>query len=413
MSNYFKIEDIVDLELFQETLDTFFDATRSIRIGLKNPEGVTLLKAYRPGPEISPVCRLIRSTPEGKQRCAISDRNGTQMSKEKGGYTVYRCHAGLTDFAIPLYYEEEFIGALMSGQIFLTPLTSEVENQILERCKGLPIDQEALRESLHQVSVIPIEDLEPILRLVDLIGQNVIERELNARRRSELYEERLRIAHEQQRAAELEANLNVARFETLQAQINPHFMFNTLNTVARLAVLEAAPKTEKMAYALSRILRYSLRKVDQPVSLVEEFQQVSTYLEIQKIRFQERLEYEIDVTPSIQRLMVPCFSIQPLVENSLIHGLEPKLNAGNIKVSAHRKQGKCIIQIEDNGVGISQEKLNQINAGKLEQHAHANGTGIGIENVKQRLELFFGEPIPFEIVSAVNVGTTIRIELPL
>jgi len=412
MEQQYRIEEIIDLQFFQDALDKFFDATKYIRIGLKDPDGVTVLKAYRPGPEVSPFCRLVRSSPEGVRMCAESDRGGVLLSKEKHDYCIYLCKAGLTDFAIPLYCDETFVGSLMSGQIFLTPLTPDKEADILQRCAHLPVNPEVLSESLRSINVIPLESLEPILRLVALFGQNIIDRELNERRKTELYEERLRIAQEKQRAAELESDLNIARFETLQAQINPHFLFNALNTVARLAILEGAPKSEKMAYSLSRLLRYSLRKVDQLVPLGEEIQQVATYLEIQKIRFQERLDFEIACPNSLSKFQVPCMSLQPLVENSLIHGLEPRLAPGKISVSAHKRRGSVLIEIADNGVGMTSDQLAAVLQPNSNRSPSAQGTGIGLANVRQRFEHYYGDTMRFEMTSQPDQGTCIQIQLP-
>jgi two-component system, LytTR family, sensor kinase len=409
----YKIEEIIDLQFLQDALDKFFDATKYVRIGLKNPEGQTLLKAYRPGPEVSPFCRLVRSSPEGLRMCAESDRDGVSLARETGGYCVYRCKAGLTDFAIPLHCDDTFVGALMSGQILLAPLTPEQEADVLARCAHLPVREEDLRESLRDINVISLESLEPILRLVALFGQNIIDRELNERRKTELYEERLRIAQEKQRAAELESALSMARFETLQAQINPHFLFNALNTVARLSILENAPKSEHMAYALSRLLRYSLSKIDQFVPLTEEIQQVATYLEIQKIRFQERLEYEIDCPASVARCLVPCMTLQPLVENALIHGLEPKLTSGKVSVKARRRGGIAHLEISDNGVGMPPHILEAIRQTTGDRTPHAQGAGIGLANVRQRLKHHYGDRMRFEITSEVDKGTLIQVQLPV
>lgn len=412
MEHSYQIEDIIDLQFFQAAMDRFFDATRSIRIGLKDPEGRTILKAYRPGPEISPFCRLIRSVPEGIEMCARSDAGGVKRSRDSGAYCIYRCEAGLTDFAIPLYCDDEFVGSLMSGQIFLTPLTAEMEDEIIQRCAVLDVDPQALRQALHQVNVIPLEALEATLQLVAIFGQNIIDRELSLRRKTELYMERLRIAQESQRAAELEADLNLARFETLLAQVNPHFLFNALNTVARLAILESAPQTEQMAYALSRLLRYSLRKVDQLVPLEEEFQQVKTYLEIQKTRFQERLEFELYLPASLKNVLLPCMILQPLVENALVHGLEPKLTPGKIRLAARRSRGHLLIEVSDTGVGIPPEKLVLIQQQDDLRPISQRGSGLGLGIVRKRLQHYFGDQLDFDVTSQLNQGTQVRIQVP-
>jgi sensor histidine kinase YesM len=195
--------------------------------------------------------------------------------------------------------------------------------------------------------------------------------------------------------------------------VNPHFLFNALNTVARLAILENAPQTEQMAYALSRLLRYSLRKVDQLVPLEEEFQQVNTYLDIQKTRFQERLEFDLYLPDSLKNVLLPCMILQPLVENALVHGLEPKLMPGKIRLAARRSRGRLLIDVSDTGIGIPPEKLVLIQKQDDLRPISQRGSGLGLGIVRKRLQHYFGNQLDFKITSQVHQGTQVRIQIPL
>jgi len=406
-----RIEEIVDLRALQEILDTFFDATNLIRIGLKDPEGKTLISAYKHTLRSS-FCRLIRTCPEGVQRCQESDRWGVQQAATRRAPFIYTCHAGLTDFTVPIIFQGECLGALMSGQVLLSPLMPEKEKEILARCADLPIEQGKLRHTLREVAVIPYSALESGLRLLFIIAQYVTERELKARTEAQLIQEKLYLAQERQHAAELESDLHRARLQSLQSQINSHFLFNSLNTIARLAVLEKAPQTERMTYALARLLRYSLRKVDTLVPLAEEMDQASSYLEIQKARFQDRLDVKVTCEPTCREFQLPCMTLQPLVENALIHGLEPKPGSGCISVSAQRQNDEVVIEITDTGVGMSPEHLAEVLSEKDRVESRGHTSGLGIRNVRQRLHHCFGGQFSLKISSEEGKGTRVILRFP-
>lgn len=404
----YSIEEIVDLQVLQDILDTFFDATNLIRIGLKDPEGNTLISAYRHTLRSS-FCRLIRTCPAGVSRCKESDRRGVQQAAAQKAPLIYTCHAGLTDFAVPIMFQEHCLGALMSGQILLEPLTPEIEEAILSRNTDLPIRQDELRLELKKVPVISRTLLESSVRLLFIISQYITEHELNARTKAQLTMERLHLAQERQRAAELESELHKARLQALQAQINAHFLFNSLNTIARLAMLENAPRAERITYALARLLRYSLRQVESTVTLADEIDQVSSYLEIQKARFQDRLDVNISCEATCADFRLPGMILQPLVENALIHGLEPKPGCGKISITAQKQRGEIVIEVADNGIGMSPQRLAEILNEDSVTKGQGHVSGLGIRNVRERLYHYFGTRFSFEIWSQEGQGTRVRL----
>ncbi|HEX8289067.1 MAG TPA: histidine kinase [Pyrinomonadaceae bacterium] len=215
------------------------------------------------------------------------------------------------------------------------------------------------------------------------------------------------------RAAQLAEQLAQAQLAALKMQVHPHFLFNTLNSIAALMHrdIEAA---DRMIARLSDFLRMTLRSSNEPIiTLAQELEFLKTYLEIEKVRFQERLAVEIEVEPQVLDAQVPNLILQPLVENAIRHGLARQTAVGSLRVSARRVPDKSSgnrservkIQIKDNGRGIQPKRDNRRNGGEQ--------NGLGLANTRARLAQVYDEDFRFEIVgNAGESGTTVTLDVP-
>src|SRR6267143_1658288 len=192
-----------------------------------------------------------------------------------------------------------------------------------------------------------------------------------------------------------------ARMDALSSQINPHFLFNTLNTVS--ALIRFYPDAARgVVLKLSNILRRLLRKHETFLPLREELQFIDDYLDIEVARFgRDNLEIGKQVDEEALEAFVPSMLLQPIVENCLKHGLAPKIDGGRIQLRTANRDGRLRIEIEDNGVGISEEKM-----------PHVYVEGIGLSNVRERLRVLYGTDFHLDIQSRPGEGTVIRIEIP-
>jgi len=192
-----------------------------------------------------------------------------------------------------------------------------------------------------------------------------------------------------------------ARMDALSSQINPHFLFNTLNTVSSLIRFDP-DAARGVVLKLSNILRRLLRKHETFVPLREELQFIDDYLDIEVARFgRDNLEIIKNVDEDALEAFVPSMLLQPIVENCLKHGLAPKIDGGKIQLRTTNRDGRLRIEIEDNGVGISEEKM-----------PHVYVEGIGLSNVRERLRVLYGTDFHLEIESHTGEGTVIRIDIP-
>ena len=192
-----------------------------------------------------------------------------------------------------------------------------------------------------------------------------------------------------------------SRMDALTSQINPHFLFNTLNTVSSLIRFDP-DMARGVVLKLSNILRRLLRKHETFVPLREELDFIDDYLDIEVIRFgRDKLQIFKEIDDESLEAFVPSMLLQPMVENAIKHGLAPRLDGGEIRLRTHRRDGRLVIQIDDNGMGISANRLLEVYAG-----------GIGISNVHERLRLLYGDQFKMDIRSQEGEGTQIYIEIP-
>ena len=207
-----------------------------------------------------------------------------------------------------------------------------------------------------------------------------------------------------------------AELRTLQAQINPHFLFNTLSMISKSAYLSHDDTTSELIDRLAEFLRYALDKSNTTSTLQEEINSIENYLFIQKKRFSGRLDFVVDVAEDIPPLHMPAIVLQPLVENAIKHGVGPLTEAAVISLKVRLREGRVRIQIEDNGVGMSAEQLEELQSCLklgLGSSNGGGGTGIGLTNVYRRLRMYFGAKLQFTIESEENCGTLITISLPV
>lgn len=202
-----------------------------------------------------------------------------------------------------------------------------------------------------------------------------------------------------------------SEFRALQAQINPHFLYNTLETINWMAKLNKMDDISNMVVAISSLMRISINNKRCIITVGEELHYVADYLYIQHVRYKDRLKTLIDVDPSLYGLTIPKLLLQPLVENAVIHGIEKKKSGGFIEVTGRRDANLLIFSVKDNGAGIPEEKLAHILEEKENQDQ--GHTSLGLITVHRRIQFLFGSEYGLQIDSKPGSGTTVWVRLPM
>jgi LytS/YehU family sensor histidine kinase len=233
--------------------------------------------------------------------------------------------------------------------------------------------------------------------LLELLGARAALAIDNARLHTEALEGRERAV----RASQLEAQVVQARLEALRAQLNPHFLFNALNTVAMLVRLNANADALKAVVSLSEVLRQALAgRGAQEVALREELSLVDHYLQVEQLRFRDRLRVSVEADPQTLEASVPSLILQPLVENAIRHGVARRDEGGRVEIVGRRETGRLVLEVRDDGPGFPRG-----------WDPAASGR-VGLANTRERLERLYGAAFKFETRNAPAGGAVVRVEIP-
>ncbi len=205
-----------------------------------------------------------------------------------------------------------------------------------------------------------------------------------------------------------ERQKSAEKLKALQAQINPHFLSNALNTVKWMASLQNADNIEKLITSLIQLLQVSMGKAEDLVPLSQEIEYIRNYIEIQSYKYLDKLAVEYDIDQEAEACLLPPFSIQPFVENAIIHGIEPKTGQGTIWINASRVGKEVVCVIKDNGVGFSNFKSWE----EADQGDPKHISGIGIKNANERIKMFFGEDYGISFESIPGIYSKVKMRIP-
>ena len=267
---------------------------------------------------------------------------------------------------------------------------------------------ELLRKQMHYVAIGEYDKVNPI-EGTDEIAELYRELEKMRDDNKKLMHE---VVEEQVQKEKIHTKQREVEFKMLASQINPHFLYNTLETIRMKAKINKEPEIEELVKMLAKIMRRNIQVSDKKVTLKSEVQLIEYYLKIQNYRFGDRIQSKVIVDEDVDMdAKVLPLIIQPFVENAFVHGLESSEDGGNLTVHVSRDMGIIVITIEDDGVGMSYYRLGKlryaINSGEAAEKGH-----IGVSNVNQRIKLQYGEQYGVKVDSKENVGTKITITMP-
>lgn len=404
--NNIYIEDVVDVKELQTLQDNWAKAT-DLAFVTVDCNGTPITKQSN----FTPFCKRLRELDAFREKCYYCDSCGGRKARRIGKAYVYICHAGLIDFAIPIMIKGQYVGAFLAGQVTSTDFADL--KKITTQSEDWKDNQE-LVELYSQVKEVSVEKIEAVAQIICDSYNYSVEREYANKVNAELREKDYKLMKEEKLRIEMEKSLRDIELKALHYQINPHFLFNVLNTIGRLAFFENAKMTEDVVYAFADMMRYILRKSRDPLSpLREELTHVQNYLKIQKIRLGSRLQYSINISEAYYSVKLPFLSLTTLVENSIKYAVENKASGGMVEVNGSEKDGDLCIDIIDNGDGMSQSKIVSVLRG--DAYKDNEKGSVGLYNINSRLIHYFGNEYALSIESEnkPSLGTKVTIKVPL
>lgn len=268
-----------------------------------------------------------------------------------------------------------------------------------------------------------VQEVQGILRLIS--GRAVKKTEIVPRKKlgilkAELMEKQKAVRNLSDAERDRELMETRMKFAQLQNQINPHFLYNTLENIRARAILDDNDVIADMTEALSRFFRYNISKRADIVKLSEELDNIRTYMHIQQYRFTNKFDFQVyvhDDEPGVMEARIPKMTLQPIVENAIFHGMENKIGKGHIEIHFESDENSVFVIVEDDGVGMSPESLRELEDKLVREpdgtwETGHGSDGIAMRNVNNRLKLFFGEECGIHVSSTEGVGTEVELILP-
>jgi len=336
-------------------------------------------------------CKVVRKSEKGLEACKFCFDEHTVF--EKGRICPVKCPFGLLKMLVPIFIDGECRAFILNGQALHEESKDEFFANLPINAELLGLDYDMLYDKALELKTIRSEEMHAQGQLLLMLAEYIayMQEELAAN---------ARYLQEFKRRVELEQEKKEIEFKFLQSQIRPHFIFNTLNILALMARKEKADTVADLIYDFSDLLRLGVKSKDSLCSVEKEIQCVSSYLNIQRIRWGSRLRTDVRLSEDAREQLIPIFSIQSLVENAVMHGM-PEQGEMELNVSITIRDRQMQILVEDTGNGMEEQNLEDIRSG-----IHH---GTGISNLMKRLRLHYGERLFFRIDSGIGRGTSVEI----
>ncbi|SHH53643.1 PocR ligand-binding domain-containing protein [Clostridium grantii] len=396
----FYLEDpakIIDVERLQKIQDKFSEDSY-LGIVIKDIKG-NLLTTPSNIPEF---CKIKEKNME---KCFINkefDKNDIVET------TVYDCCYDVKRIMAPIFLGEKLVGTITCGPVIIKNPNPEVEEKIIKEYKE---DGDQLLKAYNSLRRVSREQLYAIIETLRTMSNSIVETSVINFINKERQERTFQILKEAETRSKLERTLVETKMKVIQSQMSPHFLFNTLSVIGQLAYMNGAKEAAETTFALSSLLRTTLTKSLEFVSVNEELKYIKDYLFIQNKRFKDFIKTDIDIEDKVKDVTIPFLTLQLFVENAIVHGFKNMQKQCELKIKGEFLEDRIKLSVKDNGVGIPKERLDNISEEIIK--SSGEGIGIGLTSLKSRLEYYYGKNFVFEIKSEYGNGTEVILILPI
>lgn len=409
-TRFLNLLDIVSPDFLKDLLTRFTEAT-----GVK-----TLISDILGKPLIWPECEnffckfcgKLRDNPETRIQCEKCDAFGGISASHNQLPLIYRCHMDLVEVAVPIFVNDQYLGAITMGEIRVEQTEHDSLPRIILPEFDLNSNQDlkALYEiSRNEFPLIPLNRLHSLSNMLHSIANYITEISANSILKDDNHKLNMRILHEQNQKNELEKNLKQMYIRNIEAYLKPQYLFNVLNTINNLVLLENPERASEVISSLSKIMRYNLRHADQLSTIGEEMESIQNYLSIKNICLEDKRIIETSIDEDCYDAIIPPFSIQTLVENSFIHGVESKIDGGTVYLEITELTNRIKILVSDSGAGMSSSQLKDLL--DLKNSQFSNNSSSTLTNIIKILSHYFEDEFSWDVQSG-NQGTTLIFIIP-
>lgn len=394
MKTFLHLENVIDKNKLQKIQDEFSEATGFAAITVD----------YRGKPvtthsSCSNFCKMIRE--KASDLCEKCDSRGGFEAIQTGQPFIYKCHAGIVDFAAPIVVNGQYLGAIMGGQV-ITADDNAMLGKITEDTLDVGEDVKLI-EAYIQIPIISYKKIKSVANMMFHIANTIAETGYINVMQEELHKQSIELIEAREAELKLENELKKSEIKTLHSQLNPQFLLKTLGTIGNLSYIEKANETVEITYTLIDLMKYVATNIFKKVTVEDEMNFIEKYLYIHKKRLGERLTFTIEVNDDTKKIMIPSFFLHPLVENA-INEIETKEGQVVISVKVTLTKDHLMFTITNNSVGeIIEEAHLNIQQRKLSPTHHW---------IKQIFKEKYYETANLYVESDEKVGTITKVVLP-
>ncbi|SFG09912.1 Histidine kinase-, DNA gyrase B-, and HSP90-like ATPase [Desulfotomaculum arcticum] len=334
------------------------------------------------------------------------------ISNDATKLRIYRCKFGICSIQKPVLVNQTLLGYLGCGYRRLDYVAPEEEAALKDSFPAR--DYILVKQKFVDLEMINKNRLLGAAETLSLISEDLVGVVVQSLNEKQINSYKLKLAEEEQRKSQLENFLNESRLKLLESQVNPHFLFNTLNTIAQSSLIEGANTASRLTYALANLLRCSLGKVNSFITIGEELEYIDDYLYIQKNRFPDQFNVNIDIQKEVKEYKIPFMTILVFLENAIVHGFEGLEGSKDIWIKGWMDSLFSIcIKVIDNGVGIPVDVINNVEKFKNMDLQSKDIKGLGIYNVFKRLEYYYRNRFKLQFKRLPQGGTEVNLFLPV
>lgn len=403
----FNIIDLYGKETLEDIQDKISKATGLAFVTVDySGEPITKMTSF------TNFCNEIRKKDDGACGCKASDAFGGIQAAITKKNCVYFCPCGLFEIAIPIIVRGHYLGAFIGGQVRCNdaPIGVKKLESVIETSKEYKEDK-YMKELYDSIPIYSYEKFINVAELIVLILNQLGERQAHRVIQNNSLKKELEDLKDYAKQLELENNLKNNELINLKAELNPYSIVNVLNSISNLAIIEDSPKTQEMIVMFSEFLSESVCNEKRYISLSYEFTNIENYLKIQKVRYDNLLNYSIDFPENMYMQKIPSNILMPFVENAVFYGISTRSNGGMVEIKAYYDNDDAVICITDDGAGLSDEKIAE-KFKLFKGNYEGESIQISMANARKKIITLFGSKYDIDVHKASGKGTKIIIRCP-